>query len=380
MNKLKFLLFNVVFFFILTGNSQVIAYDATFSEYAISTCIDLTSLNPVVKGHQLNYVVSYHKLLSEAQTNSNVLPPFYSYQSLSETLYARVTNNNDSSDYATSEITINLSPLPCCPPPPPGYNSFNYCDTDNDGLIEVYLPNLRYIVAYGYPPESFCDIDVSEINIQYFASQEDLDNGSNPLDEIYNITENTEIYYLMTNTVSSDSFQAQFGINIETCNGLDTDGDGINDYDEDVNRNGYFEDDDTDMDGLKNFEDDDDDNDLILTIDEDYNSNGSALDDDINGNGIADYLESNATLSNQLFDVTVIDIYPNPILDKLNINNTVSDLDIEIFLIDINGKIIFSSKLLPNISTIDMTSYKSGIYFLKLKTAMKTSIEKVIKL
>ena len=150
-------------------NAQVIAYPATFEAYAVSNCIDLTGLNATVQGHQLNYNVSYYATLSDAQTNSNAFAQFYTYSSFNETIYARVTSDLDSSDFATSEITISLSAVPCCPPPPPGYNTYTFCDTDNDGIAFAYLPNLRYLVTYGYPPDSFCNLDDSQIITTYYT-------------------------------------------------------------------------------------------------------------------------------------------------------------------------------------------------------------------
>ena len=362
MRKLFLLLVIQCFGFITYA--QAIAYPATFDTYAVSSCIDLTGLNAIVQGHQLDYIVSYHATLSDAQSNSNPFSQFYTYNSFNEIVYARVTNHLDNTDFATSEITISLSSLPCCPPPPPGYNGYTFCDTDNDGSAVAYLPNLRYLITYGYPPPSFCDLDDSQINTMYYASQADADSNINALDEIYTFSETTEIYYKMTNTVNSETYQAQFGIGIENCPISDTDGDGIQDSDEDVNKNGNYFDDDTDLDGLKNYEDDDDDGDTILTINEDYNSNGTALDDDTNNNGIADYLEASVTLSVETFTTNSFVIVENPInhFIKLKFKNNAHEKFIRIM--DINGKQVYRNKSFLANQKHDLSFLASGLYFI----------------
>jgi hypothetical protein len=72
----------------------------------------------------------------------------------------------------------------------------------------------------------------------------------------------------------------------------DTDGDGISDCDEDVDRNGDDGDDDTDGDGIPNYLDDDDDGDGVPTHQEDANNDGDPLNDDCDGDFIPDYLDA----------------------------------------------------------------------------------------
>lgn len=82
----------------------------------------------------------------------------------------------------------------------------------------------------------------------------------------------------------------------------DHDNDGVPSYLEDLNSDGEFivnytnlkdtTDDDTDGDGTPNYLDADDDNDGILTINEDINNDGDPTNDDSNGNGIPNYLDA----------------------------------------------------------------------------------------
>lgn len=81
---------------------------------------------------------------------------------------------------------------------------------------------------------------------------------------------------------------------------MDHDGDGIPSYMEDLNGNGFLDDDDTDNDGTPNYLDDDDDGDGIPTSDEievnDANGDGIITEDEIsfpdtNNSGTPDYLD-----------------------------------------------------------------------------------------
>ncbi len=81
----------------------------------------------------------------------------------------------------------------------------------------------------------------------------------------------------------------------------DHDGDGVPTYLEDLNGDGEFTvnytnlkdttDDDTDGDGTPDYLDADDDGDGIFTINEDINNDGDPTNDDSNGNGIPNYLD-----------------------------------------------------------------------------------------
>ncbi len=88
-----------------------------------------------------------------------------------------------------------------------------------------------------------------------------------------------------------------FKIDLLTINDTDHDGDGIPTIEEDVNRNGYLYDDNTDSDQeflpLANFQDPDDDGDGVSTRDEISDENGNIIIPfpDSNGDGIPDYLD-----------------------------------------------------------------------------------------
>jgi len=104
----------------------------------------------------------------------------------------------------------------------------------------VYVLNLRYLIGYGYPPGSFCALDVSQIITKYYTSQSDAENDISPVNDLYAFSVNTEIYSNVTNTLNSDSHLSQFRIHIENYTSSNIDNDGIEDVDEDANRNGSY--------------------------------------------------------------------------------------------------------------------------------------------
>ena len=80
-----------------------------------------------------------------------------------------------------------------------------------------------------------------------------------------------------------------FAVDLYTYNTTDHDGDSVPTHLEDVDGDGYF-DDDTDSDGVPNYRDIDDDNDEVLTRNE-YDKNKDGIPDDTDSDGTPDYLD-----------------------------------------------------------------------------------------
>lgn len=97
-------------------------------------------------------------------------------------------------------------------------------------------------------------------------------------------------YYNNSQTSSIPQYSPLiFAVDLYTYNTTDHDGDSVPTYLEDVNRDGYF-DDDTDSDGVPNYRDVDDDNDKVLTRNE-YDANSDGTPDDTDNDGTPDYLD-----------------------------------------------------------------------------------------
>lgn len=97
-------------------------------------------------------------------------------------------------------------------------------------------------------------------------------------------------YYNSSQTASIPQYSPLiFAVDLYTYNTTDHDGDSVPTYLEDLNRDGYF-DDDTDSDGVPNYRDVDDDNDKVLTRNE-YDKNKDGTPDDTDNDGTPDYLD-----------------------------------------------------------------------------------------
>jgi hypothetical protein len=201
----------------------------------------------------------------------------------------------------------------------------------------------------------------------------------------------------------------------ELCS--DTDNDGVIDDDEDVNENGDLDDDDTDNDGtpnyldddddgdnvatadeiqvlngrtannvfidtdndtIENYLDDDDDGDGVLTIDEDYNNNGDPADDDTNTNGIPDYLDNAVALSFNKFNALSFKLYPNPAKDLVTIQLANFNDSYTIELIDIRGKLVYTKAINSDMSELNISALKSGLYFVKITNGISSKVEKLV--
>ena len=87
----------------------------------------------------------------------------------------------------------------------------------------------------------------------------------------------------------------------------------------------------------------------------------------------------NSALSINDFEFNDLSIYPNPASNEVNIKwNTPEDVGVRIF--DTQGKIVFYAKKVNLLSqlNIDLTGFRSGIYFIKLNTSRGEITKKLI--
>ena len=88
-----------------------------------------------------------------------------------------------------------------------------------------------------------------------------------------------------------------------------------------------------------------------------------------------------AILNISQFKISEIKTYPNPVVNKLTIEklNAINNLKVRVY--DFNGQLLFSKKLENvDLTSIDVTHLKSGIYFFVFESADKrTEIRKIIK-
>ena len=140
---------------------------------------------------------------------------------------------------------------------------------------------------------------------------------------------------------------------------------------------------DTDGDGIENYLDNDDDGDGILTVFEDYNNNGTPLDDDQNDNGIPDFLDPDVvelSISETIFES--LNIYPNPTSGILHIQSDYLMGTVDTKIYNLQGQVVLFDHSVPSNGTIslDLSSIKTGIYFIKISSEEGTVVKKIVKL
>lgn len=175
------------------------------------------------------------------------------------------------------------------------------------------------------------------------------------------------------------NFQLSSNYNKKYLCFIDSDGDSIQDYYEDVNGNDFIDNDDSDNDGIPNYLDADDDNDGVLTINEDANDNNNPLDDfsDPTHPNLPDYLNNQVTLGQNDFFVNNMKIYPNPTSSIINIAASQNITVIKIELFSINGVKILEKN--ENLKDIDISKVAAGIYLLKITSDYGVHNSKIIK-
>lgn len=70
-------------------------------------------------------------------------------------------------------------------------------------------------------------------------------------------------------------------------------------------------------------------------------------------------------------------LYPNPTSDFVYISSTADSFQLR--LVDASGKFLFSTDVLDTYTSIDLTEYENGIYFLEINCDGKIVTEKIIK-
>ncbi len=73
--------------------------------------------------------------------------------------------------------------------------------------------------------------------------------------------------------------------------------------------------------------------------------------------------------------------YPNPTLDKVNLNitNLPNKEQTDVELVDASGAILLTEKNLQQQNQIDMSSYRQGIYYLRVSVGKDVMLYKIMK-
>lgn len=84
-------------------------------------------------------------------------------------------------------------------------------------------------------------------------------------------------------------------------------------------------------------------------------------------------------LSNNDQFISEISLYPNPVNDVISIRNPGNEQG-RIVLFDILGKNILEENLSSNITLVDLSEFRSGVYIVKIETEDLTTTKKIVKL
>lgn len=145
--------------------------------------IDLASLDDTVTGGNTDFEVRYYLTNTDAENNTNQLPPFYTNTNSVETIYARIENIDTSCHTINPfQIQINLAPAATSPSP------IVICNNDDDGFSIINLEDkIAEVVT-----------NTAGLNIDFFTSFDDANNNVNPipLADRTNYNANTQTIYI----------------------------------------------------------------------------------------------------------------------------------------------------------------------------------------
>ncbi len=171
---------------------------------------NLGSQNSTILSSQsvVNFTVSYHLNQADANTNSNPLPSSYPNISNPQTIFVRITNNQNTTCYDTTNFIIDLYVMPVANQP----TNLTTCDdASNDGKESFNLGSQTATILGTQNPANF--------TVSCHATQPEANSGVNPLSSSYtNTTAGQQtIYIRLTNNLSANCFDASksFTINVK---------------------------------------------------------------------------------------------------------------------------------------------------------------------
>lgn len=104
------------------------------------------------------------------------------------------------------------------------------------------------------------------------------------------------------------------------------------------------------------------------------------MDTGLDNNVASNWISSSAALilsNDQAAENSSLTIYPNPATNELSVKAATTIHTVE--LLDLLGESLKQEAIESNQGTIDLSAYKNGVYFLKIRFANGSKIEKVIK-
>ncbi|MEW4924984.1 choice-of-anchor L domain-containing protein [Algibacter sp. 2305UL17-15] len=153
--------------------------------------IDLTSFDDLITGGNTDFSVFYFGSQTDAETNFNPHPPFYTNSQPQETIYARV-ENEDTGCFTVNPFDISVVPAPTITNPDP----WLICDTDQDGMTILNLEDKIPDIVTG----------TTGLNIDFFTTDTDANNDTNPVIDPTIFETGTQTIYVRIESATSGCY------------------------------------------------------------------------------------------------------------------------------------------------------------------------------
>jgi uncharacterized repeat protein (TIGR01451 family) len=173
--------------------------------FADETGASLGNLN------QNDYTVTYHLSQADADNDINALPEPFLVE-IAQTIFVRVEENANPTNFQTSSFTVSIVPAPEAPD-----QNFTVCDNDgnNDGYAFIDLGSVAEQVAFS------AGVDLSTVSILFYESETNAMAGISPIDwqtGYVNVSPFNQIIWVsMTNTATICTSYSMVLLNIVTC-------------------------------------------------------------------------------------------------------------------------------------------------------------------
>lgn len=153
--------------------------------------IDLASFDNLITGGNTDFTVSYFGSQTDAETNFNQLPPFYTNSSPTETIYARIQSVLTDC-FTVESFDIEVRPAPPVTQPTP----WLICDVDDDALT---ILNLEDKIPEIVP-------STTGLNIGFFTDINDANANTNPVTDPTNFETGTQTVYVRVEATGSGCY------------------------------------------------------------------------------------------------------------------------------------------------------------------------------
>ena len=108
-----------------------------------SNSFDLSEIDTVITDSLINIEINYYTSLADAESETNALNTNYTYQTNSDTLFARIAYTTTHC-YSIYDFSLNVNMIPPINP----LNNLMACDDDFDGLLEFDLSSQNHLSMF----------------------------------------------------------------------------------------------------------------------------------------------------------------------------------------------------------------------------------------